>query len=65
MANIIEVTCANCGHKWEMDYDALQRDYRRVDKNLGLAKKRREEYAMRCPNPKHNEEIVISVEVEE
>jgi len=65
MATLLKLTCPKCGHTWEVDYARLQQDHRLIHKSLHALAAHNEEYIIRCPNPNHGEEVVITVHVEE
>lgn len=76
MSELVEIECPKCGRKWSMDYAELQH-YRTLYKAIESAgagpgstasapqegEVRIEEYSVRCPNPAHGEEVIVTLEV--
>lgn len=63
MATLLKVTCPRCNWSWEVDYEQLQAQQPLYKSVVTTA--RREEYIVRCPNPHHSEDVVLTIQVEE
>ena len=67
--DVLEITCPECGYQWSVTYRQLQRCVlvqRTVYRGApAVAQIHQEQYLVRCPNLSHDEDIVVTVAVEE
>ena len=75
MSQMVPLECPKCHHKWSMDYQQLQ-EFKDIYKTIdpagssataagGTAEEgvRREEYRLRCPNPAHGEDVIVTLRI--
>ena len=69
--DVLEITCPECGYQWWVTYRQLQRcvlvqrTVYRGAQAPAVVQIHQEQYLVRCPNLDHDEDIVVTVAVEE